>query len=190
MSSHQKDLAGQLAAAVAPHLGHNASADRQPPKAVAKTLRQLAKQLTKQQSKQAKAVANPTPLTAKRARKALAGELATVLQPYLGGTKGDDAKTSKKVVKAVKRLAAQVVKQRRKDAKQSAKQAKQAAKQPGRAAADEQVTGTSATAPAAKAPRSSVARAAAPTARRTGTPTKRQGPKAVPATPPPVEAAE
>ena len=124
MSKPQKDLANQLTAAVAP-----VSGDGAPTKAVTRTLRQLAKQLTKQQSKQAKVAQQPTPLTAKRARKALAGQLVTALQPYLGADEAPEAKTSKSVTKAVKRLAAQLVKERRKQAKQTVKQDKQTAKQ-------------------------------------------------------------
>ena len=117
MSKPSKHLADQLAAAVAPISGETA-----PTKAVAKTLRQLAKQLTKQRGKQAKAAQEPMPLPAKQARKALAGELATALQPYLESTEALDAKFPKGVVKAVKRLAAQLVKARRKQAKQTVKQ--------------------------------------------------------------------
>ena len=101
MSKSQKYLADQLAAAVAPHLGEDAVT--QPPKAVAKTLRQLAKQLTNQQSKQAHAAEKSTPLTAKRARKALAGELATALEPYWGMAEDATVKAPKAVKKAMKR---------------------------------------------------------------------------------------
>ena len=129
MNSPKKLLAGQLAEAVVPYLGGAAQASR-PPKAVAKTLRQLAKQLTKQQGKQAKAAAvpQPTPLTAKRARKAVTSELTIALQPYFETAEGSAGKAPKSITKTVKRLAAQVVKQRRKQAKQSAKQAKQGVK--------------------------------------------------------------
>ncbi len=49
MSTPQNLFAHQLTTAMAPHLGEAAAS--KPPKAVAKTLRQLAKQLTKQQHK-------------------------------------------------------------------------------------------------------------------------------------------
>ena len=172
MNSPKKLLAGQLAEAVGPHLGGAAHASR-PPKAVAKTLRQLAKQLTKQQGKQAKAAAavlQPTPLTAKRARKAVASELATALQPYFGTAEGSVEKAPKSITKTVKRLAAQVVKQRRKQAKQSAKQAKQDAKQ----TAKEAKQATKAAPVAAPSVKAAAPRAAAPlTARRAAAAPKR-----------------
>ena len=90
MNDTKKHLADQLAAAVAPMSGEAA-----PTKAVTKTLRQLAKQLTKQQSKQAKAAQQPTPLTAKRARKALTGELGhgpAALPGRRPGTGGENFK--------------------------------------------------------------------------------------------------
>lgn len=173
MSTPKKNLTDQLTAAVAPHLGGDDTA-AQPPKAVAKTLRQLAKQLTKQQSKQnkeAKAALKPTPLTAKRARKALAGELATVLQPFLG-TEEEAAKAPKGVGKAVKRLTAELVKQRRKQAKQSAKQAKQADK------AAKEDDPTDAAAVAAPKPKTK------PLASRRSAPARRPATKAPAPTPP------
>ena len=168
MNSPKKLLAGQLAKAVVPHLGGTAHASR-PPKAVAKTLRQLAKQLTKQQGKQAKAAAavlQPTPLTAKRARKVVAGELATALQPYFETAEGSAEKAPKSITKTVKRLAAQVVKQRRKQAKQSAKQAKQGAKQTAKEA-KQATKAAPVAAPAVKAAAPLTARRAAAAPKRT-----------------------
>ncbi|MFD2720455.1 hypothetical protein ACFST9_17145 [Hymenobacter monticola] len=156
----------------------------QPPKGVTKTLRQLAKQLTKKQGKQAKAAA-PTPLTAKRARKALAGEMATVLQPFLSTSETPDAKAAKGIAKTVKRLAAQVLKQRRKEAKQNAKQAKQEAKHASKA--DGALAAPVAPASAAKKGRPSVARAATTASRRPASATK---PTATEANAPALSAAE
>ena len=175
MSKPQKDLANQLIAAVAP-----VSGDGVPTKAVARTLRQLAKQLTKQQSKQAKVAQQPTPLTAKRARKALAGELVTALQPYLGADEAPEAKTSKSVTKAVKRLAAQLVKERRKQAKQTVKQDKQTAKQAAKSTVHHGDENT-ATATVVRKP---AARPSAPVrARRPGAAAKRATPLAATQTP-------
>lgn len=111
MSSSKTFLAEQLATAIGPHLG-NTSAGH-PPKAIAKTLRKLAKQLAKKQPKPEKSAALPT---AKQARKLLTGELAQAVQPYLAG----EETTPKAITKSVKRLAAQLVKQRRKQAKRTA----------------------------------------------------------------------
>lgn len=121
MSKAKKALTDHLVAAVVPHLGPVAEGN-QPPKAVAKTVRKLAKQLLKQQGKvkKGKAEKAPTPPaapTAKRARKALAGELTSTLQPYLGA----EQSTSKSVAKTIKRLASELVKQRRKQDKNTAK---------------------------------------------------------------------
>ena len=151
----KKILAGQLAEAVAPHFGGEAAATAQPSKAVAKILRQLAKQLTKQQGKQAKAAkvaATPTPLTAKRARKALVGELAVSLQSYLGPAEDETKKAPKGIAKAMKRLAGQVVKQRRKQAKLKAKQAAKETKQTTKAVAPVKAKAALPTAPRAIAP--------------------------------------
>ena len=177
MSKPQKILADQLAAAVTP-----VSGDAAPTKAVAKTLRQLAKQLTKQQSKQTKAVQQPTPLTAKRVRKALAGELATALQPYLGANAASDPKTPKGVTKAMKRLAGQLVKERRKQAKQTAKRAGLDAKQAAKAAKSAGQNGEETT-PPRKATRKLAARSSAPRARRPTAAVKRTTPETVAPTP-------
>ena len=175
MSKSQKDLANQLTAAVAP-----VSGDGAPTKAVTRTLRQLAKQLTKQQSKQAKVAQQPTPLTAKRARKALTGELVTALQPYLGADEAPEVKTSKSVTKAVKRLAAQLVKERRKQAKQTVKQDKQTAKQAAKSTVHHGDENT-ATATVVRKP---AARPSAPVrARRPGAAAKRATPLAATQTP-------
>ncbi|GAB3639113.1 hypothetical protein GCM10027422_47040 [Hymenobacter arcticus] len=111
MSTSKTSLADQLATAIGPHLG-NTSAGH-PPKAIAKTLRKLAKQLAKKQPKPEKSAALPT---AKQARKLLTGELAQAVQPYLAG----EETAPKAITKSVKRLAAQLVKQRRKQAKRTA----------------------------------------------------------------------
>ena len=181
MSKPQKDLANQLTAAVAP-----VSGDGVPTKAVVRTLRQLAKQLTKQQSKQAKVAQQPTPLTAKRARKALAGELVTALQPYLGADEAPEAKTSKSVTKAVKRLAAQLVKERRKQAKQTVKQVKQDKqdKQTAKQAAKSTVHHGDENTATATVVRKPAARPSAPVrARRPGAAAKRATPLAATQTP-------
>ena len=178
MSKPQKDLANQLTAAVAP-----VSGDGAPTKAVTRTLRQLAKQLTKQQSKQAKVAQQPTPLTAKRARKALAGQLVTALQPYLGADEAPEAKTSKSVTKAVKRLAAQLVKERRKQAKQTVKQVKQD-KQTAKQAAKSTVHHGDENTATATVVRKPAARPSAPVrARRPGAAAKRATPLAATQTP-------
>ena len=178
MSKPSKHLADQLAAAVAPISGETA-----PTKAVAKTLRQLAKQLTKQRGKQAKAAQEPMPLPAKQARKALAGELATALQPYLESTEALDAKFPKGVVKAVKRLAAQLVKARRKQAKQTVKQAKLTTKQVVKDSQPDE-TAHAGTTPAAKVTRKPASGPSAPlkTRRPAGT-LKRATPSAAAPTP-------
>ena len=174
MRKPQKGLADQLAAAVAPVSGGTA-----PTKAMTKTLRQLAKQLTKQQSKQAKAAQQPTPLTAKRARKALAGELATALQPYLGADEAPDVKAPKSVAKAVKRLASQLVKERRKQAKQTVKQAKLDAKQATKAAHSAEPDSDETSRPVKAARKPAARLSVAPQARRLAAAAKRPAPKAV-----------
>jgi small-conductance mechanosensitive channel len=173
MSKPPKNLTDQLAAAVAPM-----SSDAAPTKAMTKTLRQLAKQLTKQQSKLAKTAQQPTPLTAKRARKALAGELATALQPYLGADEAPDAKAPKSVSKAVKRLAGQLVKERRKQAKQTVKQAKLDAKQATKAARAAEPDGDETNRPVKAARKPAARPSVAPQARRPAA-AKRPTPKAV-----------
>lgn len=169
MNTSKQQLTDQLAAAAAPHLSNPAGG---PPKPVAKTLRQLAKQLTQQQAKSAKAD-RPVSATGKQARKALVGELVTVLTPYLDAARAGEEETTKGVLKTVKRLAAQLVKQRRKQARQTAKLTKKAEKQ----AAKQPNQPRQATAPVTKAaPR---AKAACPQAARpAATPAKHPASKA------------
>ncbi|MGI4862635.1 MAG: hypothetical protein ACRYFZ_01840 [Janthinobacterium lividum] len=161
MSKAKKVLAEQLVAAVEPHLGSHALATL-PPKAVAKTLRKLAKTVLKQQAKAAKLV--PAPSAAKQTRKALAGELAGALQPYLGTEENLAAAPTKAITKTIKRLATAVVKQRRKQAKKAAKATKAAAS-------------GAATEPATQ-PQAARVKPAAPARR---APAKRPAPKATPA---------
>lgn len=125
MSSPTQPKADQLAAALAPHLG---PAPTRTLKGVAKSLRRLAKQLTNQQAKQEKAAAKAALPTAKKQRNTLAGELLTALHPHLGLGPAADNEVPKKVVRTMKQLAAQLLKQRAKLARQTAKAARKTAK--------------------------------------------------------------
>ena len=111
-------LIAQLNAAVAPHLG---STDAASPKAVAKTLKKLAKHLAKQQRSAHKAAHSP-----KRTRKALAGELMSLLQGFLTPAGVGAAEPPKSVAKTIKCLAAQLDNDRRKQAKRATKAARTA----------------------------------------------------------------
>ena len=134
-----------MTVAIAPHLG-SPDAPGQSPKAVAKTLKKLAKHLTKQQR-----AADKTANSPKRARKALTGELMTSLHDFLVPAGEATAELPKAVTKTIKRLAAQLDKDRRKQAKRAAKAAR----------AEEQSMPDAPTASAA--PKRPTARKAAPT---------------------------
>jgi hypothetical protein len=125
MSSPTQPKADQLAAALAPHLG---LAPTRTLKGVAKSLRRLAKQLINQQDKQEKAAAKAALPTAKKQRNTLAGELLTALHPHLGLGPATGNEVPKKVIKTVKQLAAQLLKQRTELTRQAAKSARKAAK--------------------------------------------------------------
>lgn len=124
MSSPTQPKTDQLAAALAPHLG---LAPTRTLRGVAKSLRRLARQLTNQQAKQERAAAKAALPTAKKQRNALAGELLTALHPHLGLGRTAASEIPKKVVRTVKQLATQLLKQRTKLARHTAKAARKAA---------------------------------------------------------------
>ena len=115
--SSSSPLVEQLHTAVAPHLASTTAAGHSP-KGVAKTLKKLAKHLAKQERAAHKSVNSP-----KRARKALAGELLASLGSFLKPVDGVEDNVSKPVAKTIKRLAAQLDKNRRKQAKQASRAA-------------------------------------------------------------------
>ena len=119
MKQPAHELADQLLAVLTPY-GKRQSAGGLLPKAVAKPLRRLVKALAKAQTK-ADAAARPAPPpTHKKERTALAAEVTARLRPLLAGA-GKTDEAPKPVAKSVKRLAAELVKQRRKQAKQAQK---------------------------------------------------------------------
>lgn len=170
MSTPMQTLTDQLTTAVAPCLSSEGAPSRTL-KGVAKTLKHLAKQLTKQQVKQEQAAQKAAVPTAKKLRKALAGELLTALRPHLGLATVAGAEVPKVVAETLNRLAVQLIKQRRKQAEQAAKVTRKAAKQQRK---------EKTVAPILKVVRLSLAAKGQPAAARRA-PSKRATPRAAPA---------
>jgi hypothetical protein len=126
MSTPIQTLTDQLTAAVVPNADSDAAAPTRTLKGVAKTLKLLAKQLTTQQAKQERTAQKAARPTAKKQRKALAGELLTTLRPQLGLGTATSTEVPKPLIKTVNRLAAKLIEQRRKQARQSAKATRKA----------------------------------------------------------------